>query len=134
VQKINYDKSYPFVRPAGKQYRCLLVAEEDSAVFLLAVDKSSPAHYSVGLVCITGESDARPAYVSVLSASGPDLAFEGTTRNQQSHRKHMLGSSVSNDLGNMPYLDGVMCVNQGLLHREFKEIRLRFSILRFPGK
>jgi hypothetical protein len=46
----------------------------------------------------------------------------------------MLGSSVSNDLGNMPYLDGVMCVNQGLLHREFKEIRLRFSILRFPGK
>jgi len=132
VQKINYDTSYPFVRPVGKEHRCLLVAEEDSAVFLLAVDKSSSVEYPVELVCIRGESDVTPVYLLVLAASGPDPVSSTSV----SLIKDMLSSSVPNevDLGNVPYLREVMWVHGELLHRELKEIRLRFSILRFPGK
>ncbi|KAM0929639.1 hypothetical protein ACQ4PT_001654 [Festuca glaucescens] len=116
----------PFVGPVGKEHRCLLVAEEDNAVFLLAVDKGSSVQYRIELVCIRGVSAVMPEYNYVLSAVGPNSAF------RTSLTMSMLCSSVPNevDLGNAPYKGNVMSLGWQLLHREFKEICLRFSILR----
>ncbi|KAM3207598.1 hypothetical protein ACQJBY_062692 [Aegilops geniculata] len=134
TDKIKYESSHPLVvqAPSG-DYRCLLLAEDDS-VFLLAVGagRGPAGRRPVNVVCVRGNADAdsRPLYTGVLWVDGPP-ATAGHLRGSVQVKGDVASCSVP---GEVDMEQGWLHahVNPNMLHGESGEVHLRLRITKFP--